>query len=91
LVVNPDGRLTPCAMVMAYFNDHRTMQREFSRTNTCEACFISTRAHAEKTVQESLADNVDTLRLFLPWNWARRRAPLGPRRALDAPTMDAPR
>jgi MoaA/NifB/PqqE/SkfB family radical SAM enzyme len=87
LVINPDGRLTPCAMVMAYFNDHRTMQREFSRTNTCEACFISTRAHAEKTLQESLADNVDTLRLFLPWNWARR-APVGPRRALDAPTPE---
>ncbi|MGH2668983.1 MAG: radical SAM protein, partial [bacterium] len=62
LVVNPDGRLTPCAMVMAYFNDYHTMQREFSRSNTCEACFISTRANCEKTLKEMLADNVDTLR-----------------------------
>jgi hypothetical protein len=90
LVINPDGRLTPCAMVMAYFNDHRTMQREFSSKNTCEACFISTRANAEKTFAESLADNADTLRLLLPWNWASRRAPVGRRRALDAPTHDAP-
>lgn len=88
LVINPDGRLTPCAMVMAYFNDHRTMQREFSRTNTCEACFISTRAHAEKTLRESLADNVDTLRQLLPWNWTRRRASAVPRPALEAPALD---
>jgi MoaA/NifB/PqqE/SkfB family radical SAM enzyme len=73
LVINPDGRLTPCAMVMAYFNDHRSMQREFSRQNTCEACFISTRANCEKTLGESLADNVDTLLQLLPWHRARPR------------------
>ena len=74
LVINPDGRLTPCAMVMAYFNDYRTMQREFSRTNTCEACFISTRANTEKTLKDALADNVEALRQLLPWRTARRRA-----------------
>jgi MoaA/NifB/PqqE/SkfB family radical SAM enzyme len=68
LVVNPDGRLTPCAMVMAYFNDYRTMQGDFSRTNTCEACFISTRANTEKTVKDALADNMDSLRRLLPWS-----------------------
>jgi hypothetical protein len=57
---------------MAYFNDHRSMQREFSSCNSCEACFISTRANCEKTAWESLADNADTLRLLLPWNWGRR-------------------
>jgi MoaA/NifB/PqqE/SkfB family radical SAM enzyme len=74
LVVNPDGRLTPCAMVMAYFNDIRTMQREFSRANTCEACFISTRANTEKTLKDALADNMDTLARLLPWRPGRRRA-----------------
>lgn len=66
LVINPDGRLTPCAMVMAYFDDHKTMQREFSSCNTCEACYISTRANAEKTLGETLGDNVATLRRMLP-------------------------
>jgi MoaA/NifB/PqqE/SkfB family radical SAM enzyme len=84
VVINPDGRLTPCAMVMAYFDDHRTMQKEFSRHNTCEACFISTRANCEKTLPESLADNVDTLRLMLPWNWKGRRSTTESRRALAA-------
>ena len=88
LVINPDGRLTPCAMVMAYFNDHRTMQREFSEQNTCEACFISTRAHAERTLLESLSDNGGTLRPLLPWNWRRRAAPT---RSLIAPRSEAPR
>ena len=68
LVINPDGRLTPCAAVMAYFDDHRTMQREFSDKNTCEACYISTRASTEKTKSEMIVDNLDILKQILPWN-----------------------
>ncbi len=67
VVVNPDGRLTPCAMVMAYFTDHRTMQREFSCKNTCGACYISTRANAEKTPRELLEDNLAVLGRALGW------------------------
>lgn len=68
LVVNPDGRLTPCAMVMAYFDDYRAMQREFSCKNTCGACYISTRANAEKTAGELLGDNLQILSRLMPWN-----------------------
>lgn len=68
LVVNPDGRLTPCAMVMAYFNDQPTMRREFSCRNTCTMCYISTRANTEKAIGELLADNLPALRRFLPLN-----------------------
>jgi MoaA/NifB/PqqE/SkfB family radical SAM enzyme len=68
VVINPDGRLTPCAAVMAYYDDHRTMQREFSEKNTCGACYISTRASTEKTKSEMLGDNVDHLKRLLPWN-----------------------
>lgn len=69
LVINPDGRLTPCAMVMAYYNDQRTMQREFSCRNTCTRCYISTRANTEKAPSEFLGDNVAVLSRLLPWNW----------------------
>ena len=72
VVVNPDGRLTPCAMVMAYFDDHRTMQRDFSRHNTCTACYISTRANTEKSPRELIADNLAVLGQIF-----RRRAPSG--------------
>lgn len=67
LVVNPDGRLTPCAMVMAYFDDQPSMRRDFSSCNTCGACYISTRANAEKAPRDFLQDNVQTLRKLLPW------------------------
>jgi MoaA/NifB/PqqE/SkfB family radical SAM enzyme len=72
LVVAPDGRLTPCATVMAYFDDHRAMQREFSDHNACEACFISTRANTEKRFGEFMADNAETLRQWLPWSRSAR-------------------
>ncbi len=68
LVVNPDGRMTPCAMVMAYFDDQPSMRREFTCRNECGACYISTRAHAEKTPREMIAAHVDTLKQMLPWN-----------------------
>ena len=72
VVINPDGRLTPCAMVMAYFNDIRDMQREFSCKNTCGACYISTRANGEKTAAELLGDNLQILSRYVPWR--RRRS-----------------
>jgi MoaA/NifB/PqqE/SkfB family radical SAM enzyme len=74
LVINPDGRLTPCAMVMAYYDDHRAMQREFSCANTCTRCYISTRAATEKTPREFFGDNLPILNRALPWNWERARA-----------------
>jgi MoaA/NifB/PqqE/SkfB family radical SAM enzyme len=61
VVINPDGRMTPCAMVMAYFDDHRAMQRDFSRHNDCSACYISTRANTEKSPRELLGDNLAVL------------------------------
>jgi MoaA/NifB/PqqE/SkfB family radical SAM enzyme len=73
LVINPDGRLTPCAMVMAYYDDYRAMQREFSCANTCTRCYISTRAATEKTPREFIEDNLAILSRALPWNWERAR------------------
>lgn len=57
LVINPDGMLTPCAMVWAKYGSQRDMLREFTADNTCEQCFISTRANTEKTLADLLADN----------------------------------
>ncbi|MEJ2342911.1 MAG: radical SAM protein, partial [Gemmatimonadales bacterium] len=35
LVVNPDGRMTPCAMVMAYFHRQEDMLESFTKQNSC--------------------------------------------------------
>jgi len=61
LVINPDGSLIPCAMVWAKYNDQRDMLREFTANNTCEMCYISTRANTEKTLGDFLSDNWEML------------------------------
>ncbi len=74
LVINPDGRMTPCAMVMAYFRSQEEMVETFSKQNTCDACYISTRANTEKTVREFFADNAAVLhRIARPWRWGAER------------------
>jgi hypothetical protein len=74
LVVNPDGALTPCAMVWAKYRSQGDMLRQFTPHNTCEMCFISTRANTEKTLGDFLADNWEMLlQQFL----SRRRPELG--------------
>lgn len=61
LVINPDGSLIPCAMVWAKFDSQRDMLREFTAHNTCDMCYISTRANTEKTIGDFLADNWEML------------------------------
>lgn len=61
VVINPDGMLTPCAMVWAKYKSQRNMLRAFTASNTCEQCYISTRANTEKTLSDFLADNWEML------------------------------
>jgi MoaA/NifB/PqqE/SkfB family radical SAM enzyme len=61
LVINPDGTLVPCAMVWAKFSSQRDMLREFTAHNTCDMCYISTRANTEKTLGDFLSDNWEML------------------------------
>ncbi len=57
LVINPDGSLIPCAMVWAKYASQRDMLKRFTANNSCEMCYISTRANTEKTLGDFLADN----------------------------------
>jgi MoaA/NifB/PqqE/SkfB family radical SAM enzyme/membrane protein YqaA with SNARE-associated domain len=64
LVINPDGRLTPCAM----FIDERYDSREeliekFADVTDCGGCYISVRANTEKSAWELFTDNLRALRL----------------------------
>ncbi len=61
LVINPDGALTPCAMVWAKYDSQRDMLRQFTANNTCEQCYISTRANTEKTLGDFVSDNWEML------------------------------
>ena len=55
-------------MVMAYFDRQQDMLENFTKQNTCEACYISTRANTEKNFSEFLEDNRDIFKKMLtPW------------------------
>ena len=83
LVINPDGALTPCAMVWAKYGSQRDMLRRFTAHNTCEMCYISTRANTEKTLADFVADNWEMLvRRNLPWAKRPKLPPLE-----DAPAV----
>jgi len=66
LIVNPDGRLTPCAM---FINDRYDSQKEliekFADKSDCGGCYVAIRANTEKSVWELVTDNLRTLRLSL--------------------------
>jgi MoaA/NifB/PqqE/SkfB family radical SAM enzyme len=64
LVVNPDGRLTPCAMFIEQrYGSLKELVEKFSKHNRCDGCYISTRGNTEKSMMQLLADNLKALRL----------------------------
>jgi len=61
LVVNPDGHLSPCGLILKNFNNLRELQKEFSAHNRCTACFTSIRANSEKPAWVLLTDNLKAI------------------------------
>jgi MoaA/NifB/PqqE/SkfB family radical SAM enzyme len=62
LVVNPDGRLVPCAMQKRPFYNQADLIDNFSKTNTCGGCYVSMRANTEKSVGLLLKDGLSVYR-----------------------------
>ncbi|HSD67265.1 MAG TPA: radical SAM protein [Vicinamibacteria bacterium] len=72
-VVNPDGTLSPCGLLVRGYATHAELKRGFTATNDCSACFTSTRGNSERPLRHLVLDHVGYL---------RRRArvePLAPR------------
>ena len=64
LVVNPDGRLTPCAMFIdERFDTLAELSDKFARKNNCGGCYVSIRANTEKPLRELIVDSIRTARL----------------------------
>jgi len=85
LVVNPDGMLTPCAMVWAKYSTQQEMLEQFTAHNTCEQCFISTRSSTEKTFTDFVADNWDDVKAAVLRSTGRGRARTGGESARPIP------
>ncbi|HWR15391.1 MAG TPA: radical SAM protein [Terriglobales bacterium] len=60
LVVTSDGWLQPCSMVFQRFRleEHARMVDEFTKTNTCDECYVSIRSYLDKTFPQLLWENV---------------------------------
>lgn len=62
-IVNPDGRLTPCAMyVEPRYESVEELKEKFASRNMCGGCYIALRSNTEKTARELLFDNLRYLR-----------------------------
>jgi MoaA/NifB/PqqE/SkfB family radical SAM enzyme len=62
LVVNPDGTLSPCGLIVCDYRTHADLKREFTAKNTCTACYTSTRGNSERPARYLFLDHVDYLK-----------------------------
>lgn len=60
LVVTCDGALQPCSMQFKRYalEDREKMVQEFTRTNTCDECYVSIRSYLDKSFPQLLWENV---------------------------------
>jgi MoaA/NifB/PqqE/SkfB family radical SAM enzyme len=58
LVVNPDGKLAPCAMQNYSFHTRKQLLKQFSANNTCGGCYVSLRANSEKSIITTLKNGL---------------------------------
>jgi MoaA/NifB/PqqE/SkfB family radical SAM enzyme len=60
LVVTADGALQPCSMQFQRYKleDRSRMIAEFTRTNTCDECYVSIRSYLDKSFPQLLRENV---------------------------------
>ncbi len=60
LVVTADGMLQPCSMQFHRYplEERERMVEEFTRTNTCDECYVSIRSYLDKSFPQLLWENV---------------------------------
>jgi len=61
LVVNPDGTLSPCGLVLRNFTSHEDVRQEFNSHNDCELCYTSIRANSERPAWYLVKDNLSNV------------------------------
>jgi MoaA/NifB/PqqE/SkfB family radical SAM enzyme len=58
LVVNPDGTLSPCGLIMTEYATRAELIDGFTRNNTCSACYTSSRADSERPLRYLATDTL---------------------------------
>jgi MoaA/NifB/PqqE/SkfB family radical SAM enzyme len=59
LVVNPDGTLSPCGLVITDYKTRDELIKNFTDKNTCSACYTSSRADSERPLRYMITDTLD--------------------------------
>jgi len=62
VVVNPDGTLSPCGLLVRDYRRHAALKRDFTAHNECAACYTSTRGNSERPARYMFLDHVGYLR-----------------------------
>jgi MoaA/NifB/PqqE/SkfB family radical SAM enzyme len=62
LVVNPDGTLSPCGLLVKDFETHADLLRDFTANNDCTYCYTSTRGNSERPAKYLFLDHLDYLK-----------------------------
>jgi MoaA/NifB/PqqE/SkfB family radical SAM enzyme len=62
VVVNPDGTLSPCGLLVRDYRTHGELKREFTDHNECAACYTSTRGNSERPARYIFGDHIGYLR-----------------------------
>ncbi len=57
-VVNPDGTLSPCGLIIKEYASHREIKDDFLKHNDCVYCYTSLRGNAERPPTYLLRDNL---------------------------------
>ena len=61
LIVNPDGALSPCGLILKKFDSQKELVRQFSKGNTCKDCNTSIRANSEKPIKKLVVESLQSL------------------------------
>jgi MoaA/NifB/PqqE/SkfB family radical SAM enzyme len=61
-VVNPDGTISPCGLIIRKYRSRKEMLRDFLKTNDCALCYTSIRANTEKPARYAIADGLRSIR-----------------------------
>lgn len=60
-VVNPNGAVSPCGLIMKYYKDVAQMRADFVPTNTCGDCNTTIRSECEKPIQLLVRDSLGSI------------------------------
>jgi len=61
-VVNPDGTISPCGLIIRQYRSRKQMLQDFLKTNDCTLCYTSIRANTEKPASYAIRDGLKAIR-----------------------------